>query len=761
MGWLATWMFNPVMLMIGGAAIASPIIIHLLNKRRFRIVDWAAMDFLFDADKKNRRRVKLENFILLLLRCLAMLLLGFLLARPFLPSELAGKLGQAQEFKRILLLDDSLSQQVLIGNRPAFDEAKDRIKQMLQTFSRDENSDYFTLFITSQPDKPLLVNEAVNADTVDNLIQRIDEIRCSDQIAKYDESLTEVRSYVEGDRSTANPVVYVLTDMRKRDWQNPSITDSENSPNRILAGISETAENTFLVDVGSTLEENLVVSEIRAQDLLVANAIVRFTVSVTNYGERTADDVELRFRVDDFQPQTEKIASIAPGNTETVTFPYLFQTDEEEFAAMDFQDQLTQNRMNFRVVAEIIQDGKVRDHLTQDSVGFFAARTLKGLPILIVDGDPSALRPERSEAYYLQSIGLPGTGLLVDIATVGQFETVSLTKYKGIFLCNVDEASTDRIKSLQQWVEDGGGLVLMPGDRVRASTFNETFYRDGNGLSPVGLTAIEGDAARSSWIFMEVEDPQYPPLQVTLDEEVDMGKVEVFSWWNTTIKQDQLGSVVSVPLRLSNQENSPALADKTLGDGRVVTFAIPADADWTLWPGHPTYICVMWDLVNYLAGNPMGTAKTRVGGSISEIVDLSLYDLRVSLTDPIEEKVEASAKPLDQSTESQESVLYQVRFDDLPYRGFYQLDFKKNDGGKEGILHAANVDPSEGDLSRMDVSQLPSDFFGQNTKILTADELVLKNETRSSNEIWPQVLLLLAGILGLEQFLGWWFGRKR
>mgnify|MGYP001292532921 CR=1 FL=1 len=50
------WLMNPWMLGLGGLAVLSPILIHLLNKRRFKIVNWAAMDFLFEAEKKNRRR---------------------------------------------------------------------------------------------------------------------------------------------------------------------------------------------------------------------------------------------------------------------------------------------------------------------------------------------------------------------------------------------------------------------------------------------------------------------------------------------------------------------------------------------------------------------------------------------------------------------------------------------------------------------------------------------------------------------------------
>ena len=55
---------NPFLL--GGLALASlPIIIHLLNRRRFKQLDWAAMEFLLKAAVRNRKRVRLENLLLL------------------------------------------------------------------------------------------------------------------------------------------------------------------------------------------------------------------------------------------------------------------------------------------------------------------------------------------------------------------------------------------------------------------------------------------------------------------------------------------------------------------------------------------------------------------------------------------------------------------------------------------------------------------------------------------------------------------------
>ena len=756
MAWLATWLSNPLMLGIGALAVLSPIIIHLLNKRRFKIVNWAAMDFLFDADKKNRRRVKLENFLLLLLRCLVMLLLGLLLARPFLPS---GTIGSSLQFQRVILLDDSLSQRVKVGNQSAFDLAKDRIKQLLQKVASDTASDFLTLYVTSDPEKPVggLANEPVTMESLDALISRLDELECSDQVANYVQALAEIGNFVENDRSTNNQVVYVMSDLRQRDWQDVTSDNAENSPAKLVAKIAGSTPNTFVVDVGSSLQENLAITEIRAEDLLVAGTIVRFNVSVSNFGETTAENVRLRFRVDDFQPQTEMIASVAPGKTGSVTFRYLFPHDRQEFDLMEFQDRLENNVVNSRIVVEIVQDGSVRDSLIEDSEAFFAAKTLKGIPVLIVDGDPSPV-DERSESYYLKTIGLPGTGIMVDTATIGELETASLTKYKVIFLCNVDEASPDRIGSLRQWVLNGGGLVFMPGDRVRASTFNKSFYQDGNGLSPMKLEVMEGDVSRGSWIFMEIKDASHPALRVALNEEIGFGNAEIFSWWRGSVDPDQLRTAVSTPLVLGNQDKTPAMADRVLGKGRTVTFAFSADADWTMWPADPTYVCVMWDLVNDLTGDGTEASRFQVGGSIRELVDLSQYQLRVSLTDPKEEKVEANARPIG---DDQDSVLYEVEFQGLDKRGFYDLQFRREDDEVVSKLFAVNINTAESDLKRLDVAALPDNFFGENTRLLSADQMVLQGESKSSNEIWPLILMLMAGILVTEQFLGWWFGRRR
>ena len=69
---------NPWSMVAGAALISAPIIIHLINRMRFRRVRWAAMEFLLKAQKRMRRKLIIEQLLLLLLRVLLVLLVGLL-----------------------------------------------------------------------------------------------------------------------------------------------------------------------------------------------------------------------------------------------------------------------------------------------------------------------------------------------------------------------------------------------------------------------------------------------------------------------------------------------------------------------------------------------------------------------------------------------------------------------------------------------------------------------------------------------------------
>src|ERR1051325_2675471 len=113
---------NPIML-AGLAAISVPIIIHLLNRRRFQKVVWAAMRFIQASVEKNQKRMRIEDLILLALRCLLLALLALALARPAILSNAGGVFGQSK-VTGVIILDNSQSMGMSDGTATRFDKAK-------------------------------------------------------------------------------------------------------------------------------------------------------------------------------------------------------------------------------------------------------------------------------------------------------------------------------------------------------------------------------------------------------------------------------------------------------------------------------------------------------------------------------------------------------------------------------------------------------------------------------------------------------------
>src|SRR5215813_9697265 len=95
---------NPWSMVAGGAMISAPILIHLINRMRFKRVRWAAMEFLLKSQKRNRRRLIIEQLILLALRCALVALAGFLVAR-----YIGGILETPREVDHFVVFDDTLS----------------------------------------------------------------------------------------------------------------------------------------------------------------------------------------------------------------------------------------------------------------------------------------------------------------------------------------------------------------------------------------------------------------------------------------------------------------------------------------------------------------------------------------------------------------------------------------------------------------------------------------------------------------------------
>src|SRR5438067_1530974 len=118
----------------GLGLVSVPIIIHLLNRRRFKVVSWAAMEFLLRAMRKNRRRLRFEQWLLLATRCMMLFLLGLALARP-----LGCENGALAHFGRrtamnVFVIDNSYSAAYdtrRVDAKTHLDQAKNLVKKLL------------------------------------------------------------------------------------------------------------------------------------------------------------------------------------------------------------------------------------------------------------------------------------------------------------------------------------------------------------------------------------------------------------------------------------------------------------------------------------------------------------------------------------------------------------------------------------------------------------------------------------------------------
>src|SRR5215217_8268752 len=122
---------NPLLL-FGLAAVSVPIIIHLLNRRKFQKVVWAAMRFIQTSVERNQRRMRIEDLILLVLRCLLLALLALALARPALKKAGVELFGQSK-VTGVIILDNSESMGMGDGSVTRFEKARKAAEQALET----------------------------------------------------------------------------------------------------------------------------------------------------------------------------------------------------------------------------------------------------------------------------------------------------------------------------------------------------------------------------------------------------------------------------------------------------------------------------------------------------------------------------------------------------------------------------------------------------------------------------------------------------
>lgn len=763
------WLANPWLLVAGTAAVALPILIHLLNRRRFQVVEWAAMDFLLEADRTNRRRIRLQHLILLILRSLAVILIGLLLARPFVPTSLTAGLVGATQYERIIILDDSLSMTARAANESAWDVARRSTTELVRQLAeqRGENSTC-TLLVTSQPGHPLVSGMPLTKTGVDELLARIERLEAGDGVAKWNETLAALTESPSAQSAVASRVVYLVTDLRRIDWQTSEShggSDGDSSLNAAtnLRKLSERVQQCYLVDAGSNESGNLTVTQIQAEGPLASGVRAALDVTVKNRGTAPAGKLTIKLTVEDGLPTLETINGLKPGDSSTVRFHPTFFI--EGATASDEKSSAKSEPRRVRV--DLQANSPSEDCLVGDSTAYFPAQVTRGIRTLLIDGDPSS-EFGRAESFYLSRALSPSgpirSGIVPEVITENDLDSAKLDDYQVVFLLNtyrLGAQASENLGRLEQWVARGGNLVVLPGDLVDLSFFNGQLWREGQGLSPLRLEAIRGDEQHMTWVSLKFDSRAGSLKQFSGSDNPLLNQVKIFRWWQASAPQAKVDSSVTVFAKLDDTASSPAIAEKIWGQGKVVAFTIPADADWHDWPSHPSFVLLFQDLVHSLTGADQSGGQLRIGESLHQPVDLTRYERQAALTGPQLLHATLQAAPTTTAASSPDnSAVWQVAHP-TENLGFYEVTLTRRDGGQDQFLFGANADENEGNLQRVDRSLLEREFAGTNIRLIAAGEIDSLSGSASRAELWWYLGWLLVAVLASEQLLGWQFGRDR
>jgi hypothetical protein len=751
MSWLSSYFLNPAYLLPGMALLSVPVVIHLINRLRYRRVRFAAMEFLLASQQKNRRRLLLEQLLLLLLRLLAVAALVMLIARPILdPDKLS--LFQGTQTHHLVLLDDSGSMGDRWGDKTAFAGALDVIRKIAGEGERRPDTQALSLMLLSRPDDPLLKVERVNKDFVRRLERILEKLPCSHQAPDLATAINAARKFFAEQKSGTKNFHFV-SDFRRTDWE---------SGDALPAALQTLAADKIAINLVPTVpqrHENLAVTDLSGSIHVAAAGVpIRLKATVRNYGEKAATKIALTILADNVKlPASPVIEKIESGSEVSQEFDVVFTTSGPH-----------------EVLAKLPADA-----LEQDNERFLALNVAENLPILIIDGAASD-----SEAFYLQDALAPATGVTgyaPSIESVEYLRRNPLDRFKSIFVLNVAELPLDTVQTLEEYVAAGGGLVWFAGPNLRAAYYNDKLYKGGRGLFPVKLGSISELATEDSEATPDIKFTTHPLFRIFEGQENPFSQLLRVNRYYGVARDWQPSDGTQVIATLRNK--APLFLESRFGQGTIVTCLTTCGSLWNNWPIiPPAFVSMTLELQRLVARRDTSLSMRIVGEPIAVNLELGMYspDLTIGLPGGGIEKRKAStresgkgdekgkgptpatAKVTEKTQPSKEPAkpadaaptAYIDRFTGTDTPGMYTLTLQRMSGGAETRRFAYNVPLAESSLDLTTPQQMQERVgAGVAMKIQQVGDFQWIHTEQAGQEVMDFVLLALLILLVVEQAL--------
>ena len=748
--------FGNPLLAWGALAFSIPLILHILNRSKFRQVEWGAMHLLESVVKVNHKRFRFEQLILLLVRCAIPALLAFCLARPILTG--AKMLTGDAAVSVVILLDTSYSMEASSGGTHRFQNAIDAACAIVEATGRGSEIAVIQTGGSPTPvfDQPVFDSAAV--------VRRLRTIRAGYGASDMQQSLDAGLATLAGMSHVRRELV-VISDFQPADWSGAA--NAADAIRQQVNSMSVKPELTLL-PIGDEVAGNVAIEslEFSSRPIGVGQQLA-VRANVRNYAQMAAENARVVLKIDGKEHSVSQLA-LAPNSVTQTLFPCSFEQPGSHV-----------------IEVEVV----VNDPLESDN-HFAAAVTIwDQIDVLLVDGDPSS-QPLAGETDFLSVALTPYSFGRLKLSDLVQTQTVTVDKlnadlladFRVVVLANVPRLSDTQLKSVRDYVREGGAVLVTAGNRIDATWYNEKMFV-GDGFLPAEFGVPRGkidENGQSARVVAQHFD--HPALQFFNDPaNGDLSTAEIRQWYELNVPDNQsmiLTSVNSqsddvsdnsagkhrpiVMVRLDNGD--PLLVEKSYGDGVVVLFATAADADWSDLPMRPLFVPLMQQIVTTMATQLTPPRNIRTGES-------AVAMFPINSTGAVDD--ETSSSPAGVMTLSivtpegsrrglralPHGRMLVAKFDATRRPGVYTM----TTSDAESVDFVASTSRAESDLSVIEESA-----FDDLAEKLTARTVVSPGEyleqdrlRRHGREVWKYVLVTLLAFMFLELVLQQRFSRVR
>ncbi|HYE98021.1 MAG TPA: BatA domain-containing protein [Planctomycetota bacterium] len=717
-------------LMLAGLAAASvPIILHFFFRSRYRTVPWAAMKFLLTSIEQVSRRLRFQELLLLVVRTLLLAFLAFALARPTSSARGAGAQGDAVD--AVLLFDVSASLDARDGPGTRLDRAKAAAKAVV-----DNLPAHSTVQVIAAGERATLLGPvaASNLQAAREVIQAVELSHGAGDLLPGAEEIATALARGH----SPNKELWVFSDHQKRAW--------EAQGTALAAKLRDVARqaSVHLVRCGTRAPRNVAVVGIAPQSGLPhVGDRIGFAVLLRNSGAEAARDLTVTLQIDGQadQKESQPVSVLAPGETLAVTLTARF------------------DKPGLRTIrAEVSSDELDADNRLSKIV-----QVHDQARVLVVDGQPSDLRPEQSGSFYLLHALRPVPESAWEAYPI-QPRAVSPTEASPALLGEADlcilvncpvqapgdnspaALSSDFVERLAGFVKEGRGLVVFSGPRVSPELYNRTLLET-HDLLPLRIATAK-QAPSTAPLRL---DPASIDVQSFLAPFKDeplcrVDQTIVREWVGLDERSRDDGRVV---LRYSNGE--AAIAARQVGGGRVVHVTTSADQKWTDWSLRPTFLPFLHVALGHVLVGPSAVHNGTAGQPLRWRTPAAQAEKAHVLVDPAGRRVRLGAPE---------------RIDGLPVlalgtpsrAGVYRVAF---DGSPEGVPFAVAPDPRETeDLETLSDAQIDERLQVKVRHYTAGDDLSLFSGAERLTREWTLWVLLAVLLLVLfETALAWYCGR--